>query len=58
MDILLLLGVNVLTEKDFQNVSLGGKIVKEKGNGGDQIHGREKENKNGKFNTNPKVDLK
>jgi hypothetical protein len=50
--------VNILTEKDFQNVSLGGKIVKEKGDGGDQVHGHEKENKNGKFNTNPKVELK
>lgn len=46
-----------MTEKDNPNVKLGGKIVKEKGNGGDQIHGHEKENKNGNFNTNPKSDL-
>ncbi|MGS2777154.1 hypothetical protein ACVBAX_07215 [Robertmurraya sp. GLU-23] len=46
-----------MTEKDNPNVKLGGKIAKEKGNGGDQIHGHEKENKNGKFNTNPKSDL-
>ena len=43
-----------MTTKDNPNVSLGGKIVKEKGNGGDQVRGHEKENKNGTFNTNPK----
>jgi hypothetical protein len=47
-------GGDIMTTKDNPNVSLGGKIVKEKGNGGDQVHGHEKENKNGKFNTNPK----
>jgi hypothetical protein len=44
-----------MTEKEFPNVSLGGKIAKEKGDGGDQVHGREKENRNERFNTNPKT---
>jgi hypothetical protein len=46
-----------MAEKEFPNVSLGGKIAKEKGDGGDQVHGQEKENKNGKFNTNPKTNM-
>ncbi|SIE92469.1 Uncharacterised protein [Mycobacteroides abscessus subsp. abscessus] len=28
-----------MAEKEFPNVSLGGKIAKEKGDGGDQVHG-------------------
>lgn len=43
-----------MVKKDVPNVQLGGKIVKEKGNGGDQVHGHEKENQKGVFNTNPK----
>jgi hypothetical protein len=49
--------VKTMSEQEYPNVKLGGKKVREKGNGGDQVHGHEKENKNGKFNTNPKSDL-
>jgi hypothetical protein len=57
LDSLIIMEVNDMAEESYPNVKLGGKQVKEKGNGGDQIHGHEKENKNGTFNTNPKSDL-
>lgn len=47
-----------MNEQEFPNVSLGGKMVKEKGNGGNQMRGHEKENKNGMINTNPKTGFK
>ncbi|WP_198029726.1 hypothetical protein [Bacillus sp. J33] len=46
-----------MAEQEYPNVKLGGKKAREKGNGGDQVQGHEKENKNGTFNTNPKSDL-
>jgi hypothetical protein len=57
MDNLNNMEVKTMSEQEYPNVKLGGKKVREKGNGGDQVHGHEKENKNGKFNTNPKSDL-
>lgn len=54
MDSLNIVEVKNMSEKEYPNVRLGGKVPKEKGNGGDQIHGHEKENKNASFNTNQK----